>query len=227
MKRNSLISALGAAALATLFAATAANAVVVTIGLQETGINGGAITNEGTSGTFTGSYGTFSFNTLSGTSNPILTLPQILATTALDVSATHIGVLHVYLTASGITVPAGPVGFTSNFTQKLLTGGSVIEATYVNPANTLFGTNTPVGSYLFTADGVANAHGVTNTGPLYSLTEEYTINATATGQSFLSTTLVTAAVPEPATWAMMVLGFLGVGFVAYRKKASSSAFRLA
>jgi hypothetical protein len=35
------------------------------------------------------------------------------------------------------------------------------------------------------------------------------------------------SVPEPATWAMMVLGFLGVGFVAYRKKASSSAFRLA
>jgi PEP-CTERM motif-containing protein len=29
---------------------------------------------------------------------------------------------------------------------------------------------------------------------------------------------VTAAVPEPTTWAMMVLGFFGVGFVAYRRK---------
>jgi len=36
-----------------------------------------------------------------------------------------------------------------------------------------------------------------------------------------------SAVPEPATWAMMVLGFMGVGFVAYRRKASSSAFRIA
>jgi len=36
--------------------------------------------------------------------------------------------------------------------------------------------------------------------------------------------LVTA-VPEPATWAMMLLGFAGVGFVAHRRKAKP-AFRL-
>jgi PEP-CTERM motif len=30
---------------------------------------------------------------------------------------------------------------------------------------------------------------------------------------------VTAAVPEPSTWAMMILGFAGVGFLAYRRKA--------
>jgi hypothetical protein len=35
-----------------------------------------------------------------------------------------------------------------------------------------------------------------------------------------------SAVPEPSTWAMMILGFLGVGFMAYRRKAPS-AFRLA
>jgi hypothetical protein len=38
---------------------------------------------------------------------------------------------------------------------------------------------------------------------------------------------VAAAAPEPATWAMMILGFFGVGFVAYRRKASGPAFRLA
>lgn len=37
--------------------------------------------------------------------------------------------------------------------------------------------------------------------------------------------LQVAAVPEPSTWAMMVLGFAGVGFLAYRRK-SSPAFRL-
>lgn len=30
------------------------------------------------------------------------------------------------------------------------------------------------------------------------------------------------AVPEPSTWAMMILGFCGVGFMAYRKKAAHS-----
>jgi hypothetical protein len=38
---------------------------------------------------------------------------------------------------------------------------------------------------------------------------------------------VTAAVPEPSTWAMMILGFMGVGFMAYRRKQNNSTFRLA
>jgi hypothetical protein len=33
-------------------------------------------------------------------------------------------------------------------------------------------------------------------------------------------------VPEPSTWAMMILGFLGIGFVAYRRK-SNSVLRIA
>jgi hypothetical protein len=37
---------------------------------------------------------------------------------------------------------------------------------------------------------------------------------------------MTSGVPEPSTWAMMILGFLGVGFVAYRRKNNHS-FRLA
>jgi hypothetical protein len=35
-----------------------------------------------------------------------------------------------------------------------------------------------------------------------------------------------SAVPEPSTWAMMILGFFGVGLAAYRRK-SRSTFRLA
>ena len=29
----------------------------------------------------------------------------------------------------------------------------------------------------------------------------------------------TGSVPEPSTWAMMILGFAGIGFVAYRRKS--------
>jgi hypothetical protein len=38
-----------------------------------------------------------------------------------------------------------------------------------------------------------------------------------------------SAVPEASTWAMMILGFLGVGFLGYRKssKSSTPAFRMA
>jgi hypothetical protein len=38
---------------------------------------------------------------------------------------------------------------------------------------------------------------------------------------------ISAAVPEPATWAMLILGFAGVGFMAYRRKNQGSAFRIA
>lgn len=34
------------------------------------------------------------------------------------------------------------------------------------------------------------------------------------------------SVPEASTWAMMILGFLGVGFLAYRRKDSVSSLRL-
>jgi hypothetical protein len=35
---------------------------------------------------------------------------------------------------------------------------------------------------------------------------------------------ITAAVPEPSTWAMMILGFCGLGFMAYRKQGRSLRF---
>ena len=41
----------------------------------------------------------------------------------------------------------------------------------------------------------------------------------------LSTSLV-APIPEPSTWAMMILGFAGVGFLAYRRRNQTAAFRV-
>lgn len=39
------------------------------------------------------------------------------------------------------------------------------------------------------------------------------------GQGAIGGTLtIAAAVPEPSTWAMMILGFAGVGFMAYRRR---------
>jgi hypothetical protein len=46
------------------------------------------------------------------------------------------------------------------------------------------------------------------------------------GDSVGSASVVITAVPEPSTWAMMLLGFFGVGFVAYRRR-TSAAVRLA
>jgi len=38
---------------------------------------------------------------------------------------------------------------------------------------------------------------------------------------------VAVGTPEPSTWAMMILGFFGVGFMAYRRKQNGAAFSVA
>jgi hypothetical protein len=46
------------------------------------------------------------------------------------------------------------------------------------------------------------------------------------GDNFGTQSLTISAVPEASTWAMMILGFMGVGFMAYRRKGRST-FRFA
>ena len=53
----------------------------------------------------------------------------------------------------------------------------------------------------------------------------YTVESTNT--SGAATFAITAAVPEPSTWAMMLLGFCGLGFMAYRRKQNGPALSLA
>jgi hypothetical protein len=59
-------------------------------------------------------------------------------------------------------------------------------------------------------------------GSPFTFTGTYTI-----GSDSGSGTFNIAAVPEPSTWAMMILGFAGIGFMAYRRKQNGSTLRLA
>jgi PEP-CTERM motif len=45
--------------------------------------------------------------------------------------------------------------------------------------------------------------------------------------SFASGPTLAPAVPEPATWAMMILGFCGLGFMAYRRRTNGYALATA
>jgi hypothetical protein len=65
-----------------------------------------------------------------------------------------------------------------------------------------------------------------NADGLYTLSFNFTSGLTP-AQDVLLTDVSVAAVPEASTWAMMMLGFVGVGFMAYRKKRDNSTFRLA
>jgi hypothetical protein len=55
-----------------------------------------------------------------------------------------------------------------------------------------------------------------------------TFSTSASGGQFIFSPGVfdaTASVPEPSTWAMMLLGFAGVGFMAYRRKSKPALSR--
>jgi hypothetical protein len=66
-----------------------------------------------------------------------------------------------------------------------------------------------------------NLYGNGGSSGTVSTTASYDANTTFNG-----TYSITAAVPESSTWAMMILGFFGVGFMAYRRKRNGPALRL-
>ena len=95
---------------------------------------------------------------------------------------------------------------TNNFTGPQPTGFSGL---FVDPTTNfqLFPTTDPTGAdvlFLLTIDGV------TPGGHL-------DVYAAANGEVSIA-----AGVPEPSTWAMMVLGFAGVGFMAFRRKRNET-----
>lgn len=70
-----------------------------------------------------------------------------------------------------------------------------------------------------------SAEFVASAGP-YAFSLNYTPLG-VTGADFVVDNINVAAVPEPATWGMMIMGFAGIGFLAYRRRTTPTAFRLA
>ena len=106
----------------------------------------------------------------------------------------------------------GSIDTYNSITIKDANGTTVISSsTYpiLNPANGNQG------------NGGSAYVNIFDTAPITSITFSSNI------QAFEFDNVSVAAVPEPATWAMMILGFFGVGFLAYRRKNTGPSFRLA
>lgn len=70
----------------------------------------------------------------------------------------------------------------------------------------------------------ANGPAFTFTGLVMDSTyDNFSNPVTVTGLSISYQVTIAEAVPEPSTWAMMILGFAGVGFLAYRRRDQSAA----
>jgi PEP-CTERM motif len=109
-------------------------------------------------------------------------------------------------------------GVTNNASISLYDSGNNLIVTFLTAnGNTLIptfegGINAPTYSY---TGATAVSYFVDNLG--FGPTDDGLIQATFTS--------VAGAVPEPATWAMMILGFVGIGAMAYRRR--NTALRVA
>jgi len=56
---------------------------------------------------------------------------------------------------------------------------------------------------------------------------EAEVHAGNNGTGGRDSTILASAVPEPSTWAMMILGFCGLGCIAYRRKQNGAALSVA
>jgi hypothetical protein len=104
-------------------------------------------------------------------------------------------------------------------------GGDQFTLTQENP-----GTNPLVQFITGALDDITYA-GVATNGDSLMMTSDFvffvkTTRVQETGK-FSAAVDVAPAVPEPSTWAMIILGFVGVGFMAYRRKQNGPALRLA
>jgi hypothetical protein len=65
---------------------------------------------------------------------------------------------------------------------------------------------------------------------IFDISSQLLYSGTIDGSAALggpTTVDFTAAVPEPTTWAMMILGFAGVGFMAYRRRNENALLSVA
>lgn len=223
MKRTILAGAFSA--LAMTMAAPASAAVVIGVGF-----NGGAVTQVSTDGgtgsanynTTTGGY----FYNSSGTGIPLAPQPNLLtqSTNIQQLAATG-GTLNLYVTQTNLAAFTGILN--SIFTSNTIANATATISTYYSTTNQLFG-GTLLQTTTFNGTNTFNAANFLSATAPWSTTVRYDIVfGSGTGNFNGTANLIGTAVPEPMTWAMMLIGFAGLGFAVRRNRNVTTRIRYA
>jgi hypothetical protein len=226
MKKLLLSAALGAAALAY---GAAANAATISLQVFDGTTLIGSVANVGGgSATVAGNDAVFTFSV---TSQGVPTIPNPdFGTITIDAAAAAGGTLTILATQQGVTgFPSGTLAnsFAANFLINAANVTSVVMTNYVDAANTAFGTGTLLATATCTPAGGNNCApptilkavaGLTT----FSETEKFVITFSGAA-NVQANSQIASAVPEPATWGMMLLGFAGLAF-AFRQSRRKVSF---
>jgi hypothetical protein len=216
MRKILVLSALGALALAV---GGSAKAATISIG---TGLNGGAITLQASGATpgpvvWSGAVGTYNINSVNG----IDLTSASLNSDALDATTTGTSdVLDVYVTVSDVSNFSGVLSTLSGLTVNFLTKGwSVTESTFEDNSNTVFGMSNLLATHSFTSgpDIFTAFTPVSVTAP-FSVTELYQISSNGLRGDANDTIDISGSVPELSTWAMLGIGFAGIGLAGLTRR---------
>jgi hypothetical protein len=178
------------------------------------GAAGSASSPDGTLNIVDQAFGVFNLNTLTINSQEFLAAPGVLNTNTLDIDQVMTGdhTLVLDIVASGLVGSGALENFLSTFSVTGLTAGwTAREQTFINGsqlADTGFFTNP--------SDSALSTDAALMTNP-FQAEVVYSLASVGTGQFNGGIDISVAAVPEPATWGMMLLGFAGLGF-AFRNR---------